>query len=366
MNHDSPLAIKSMTDLPRALFKSRPEDFVVDEIPAYDPSGEGEHLFVRFRKTGLNTAEAVRRLAAALGASERQIGSAGVKDRWAVTSQTVSLPWPLARDPQAELSGLSLEGIELLSWQRHIHKLKPGHLRGNRFEITLRELGAEAIGRIEAELEVIGRHGVPNAFGAQRFGFAGDNAQRAAAWIIGDARPPRDRRKARFMFSAWQSSLFNQVLELREQNGSWRRALPGDLAQKHDSGGMFLVEPADDAPARAERGELSATGPMFGAKMRWPAGEVETLERGVLADAFPDQPDPLGRLRALKKLGEGTRRPLRLWVADLGWRADAAAGYLTVSFVLPKGGYATTVLSRACHLEEPERDRPAENSRERD
>jgi tRNA pseudouridine13 synthase len=149
------------------------------------------------------------------------------------------------------------------------------------------------------------------------------------------------------LFSALQSRAFNQLLELRERAGSWNTALAGDLAQKHDSGGVFLVGEADlpEARARAEQGLVSPTGPMFGAKMRWPEGEPAELERAVLAQMIDDPT----RLEAFASYGEGARRALRLWVDDLTWqRRDSQT--VVVSFGLTKGGYATTVLSRVCRL----------------
>jgi len=149
------------------------------------------------------------------------------------------------------------------------------------------------------------------------------------------------------LFSALQSRAFNQVLARREAEGSWASLLEGDLAQKHDSGGVFLVGAADldDARRRCEEGLVSATGPMFGSKMRWPEGHPADLEREALAELIDDP----SRLDAFSSYGEGARRALRLWVQDLEFRHDGADA-LVVSFVLTKGGYATTVLSRACIL----------------
>lgn len=339
--------------LPAATIRRSPEDFVVDEIPAYAPSGHGEHVYVTFRKVGLTTPEAVKRLARALGADPRDAGHAGMKDRHAVTTQTISIQLPIATDAAALLAAASLDGIEVLAVARHGNKLKPGHLQGNRFRVVLRDLDPASIAAVVSSLEAIGRAGVPNAFGPQRFGRDGANPERALAWIRGDARGPRDRREQRLLFSALQSSWFNEVLDRREREGTWSDVLPGDLAKKTDTGGMFLVPldgpEAESARARARAGELVATGPMFGKKMRWPEGHPAEIEREVLCAAIgdPSRLDPWGHL------GEGTRRPLGMPVAELSCEQlpdDGAGEALAVRFVLPKGGYATTVLARAVRL----------------
>ena len=336
-----------MPPLAEALIRHVPEDFRVEEIPAYAAAGDGEHLFVTFRKTGLTTLEAVRRIARALGADARAAGFAGMKDRHAITTQTASFQLPLDRDPALEEP---IEGIEVLSWERHRHKLKTGHLRGNRFTIRLRRLSLDARDGIDEALALIAARGVPNAFGAQRFGRGGDNAELALRWLRGEARPPRGKKERRLLFSALQSHLFNLVLARREADETWCTVLAGDIAQKRDTGGLFDVEESerDEARARAERGEISATGPMFGARMRRPHGAVDELERQVLVDAGIGD-----TLDAHRALGEGTRRALRLWVDELEWQWSAEEPYLTVRFVLPKGGYATTVLSRAFLLVDP-------------
>jgi len=349
-------------DRPIAVIRRSPEDFVVEELPAYAPSGQGEHLLVTFQKRALTTPDAVRMIARALDVDPRGAGFAGMKDRHAVTTQTASFPLPLARgDAETAVASLSLPGIKIVGAARHANKLKPGHLIGNRFTITLRDVPEEAIAAVCDELIAIGRRGVPNAFGPQRFGRDGDNPERALAWLGGRARPPRDKREQRLLFSALQSLLFNRVLARRVADGTWATVLPGDVAKKRDTGGIFTVPlegpELDDARARAEAGALSATGPMFGAKMRWPEGEPLELERAVLATVFDD----LGRLDAFRHLGEGTRRPLRLEVSEMevhslaasgGTDRGAAAGAagIVVRFVLPKGGYATTVLGQAVHL----------------
>ena len=340
--------------LPGAVLRRSPSDFVVDEIPAYAPSGRGEHVYVTFRKTDLTTPEAVKRLARAIDADPRDAGFAGMKDRHAITTQTASFQVPMASDSPSRLAGAALEGIEILSVSRHDNKLKPGHLLGNRFHIVLRDIDPAAIAAMISALTTIGTTGVPNAFGPQRFGRDGDNPERAIAWLAGKTRGPRDRREQRMWFSSLQSLWFNQVLARRELEGIWSEVLPGDLAKKSETGGMFLVPlegpEAEDARARGRSGELSPTGPMFGKKMRWPEGHPAEIEREVLVAALEDPT----RLDAWGNLGEGTRRPLRMPVSDLACEPvaseDASFAALSVRFTLPKGGYATTVLGRVAHL----------------
>jgi tRNA pseudouridine13 synthase len=342
----------------RATIRREPSDFVVDELPAYDPSGQGDHLLVTFRKTGLDTPTAVARIADLLGSDPAAAGWAGMKDRHAVTSQTASFFCPAPEAP-GRLEGASLPGIEILAAGRHPHKLKPGHLRGNRFRIILRDIDPATLPIVAERLGAMRAAGVPNHFGAQRFGRGGDNAERALAWLRGEARPPRGARKQRLLFSAVQSMLFNRVLDRRLAAGTHATVLAGDLAQKHDSGGMFLVPEAEgelaDARGRAERGELSPTGPMFGAKMRWPGGIPAEIEREVLAETLGDP----GLLDRHKRLGRGTRRVLRLPLGELGWEPGMTPDCLVLGFVLPKGGYATTVLGQVFEVEDPHRRDPA-------
>ncbi len=209
---------------PPVRFKERPEDFVVEELPAYEPSGDGTHVFVRFTKTGLTTLDAVRTMARALGCDPREAGFAGMKDKQAVTTQTLSLQTPrgtTSADLAARALALRLDGIAVQDARPHNHKIKPGHLAGNRFAITLRGMPADQLDDVVAALTRIGSEGVPNAFGAQRFGRAGDNVQRALAWLRDGAPPPRDSRLQRLLWSSVQSAIFNAVLDARVVDGTW-------------------------------------------------------------------------------------------------------------------------------------------------
>ena len=361
--------------LPRGRIKCSPEDFVVEELAAYEPSGEGTHLFLKFEKRGLTTDAAVRAITKALGIQMRDVGIAGMKDKVALTTQWVSVPAPpKAPDVEERAKALVIDNIKVLDAKRHTNKLKTGHLKGNRFDLIVRDVPADAVDAVVATMERIGKEGVPNAFGMQRFGTEGDNAQKAREWLTGKVRAPGDPRLRRFHFSALQSAAFNALLDARIADGTWNQPLLGDLLKKEDTGGMFLCTDVQADKERADRGEVCPTGPIVGARMRWPEGEVKALEERLVAP-FLEGVD----LERARSLGEGTRRALRLHVSGCSvaqvMNNEGVPGAnendnreqlrsLRVQFVLPKGAYATTVLANAFDVIDGSRDGKASTAGE--
>lgn len=349
--------------LPQGTFKVAPQDFVVDEIPAYEPSGEGSHLYLHLRKTNRTTDQVVSDVARALGVERREIGVAGMKDKVGITSQWISVP---ANKPDLDdrARGLQIEGVEILEAKRHGNKLKTGHLHGNRFEIVVRGIDPARLSEVTAALDRIARDGVPNAFGFQRFGRDGDNVERARAWLTGKARAPGDPKLRRLHFSALQSAGFNAVLEQRVKDGTFTLPLLGDVLKKEETGGIFVCTDVQLDRERAASGEVCPTGPIVGDKMRQPEADAFDLEQRILAP-FIEGID----LHRARTLGEGTRRPLRLRVSELlhtpsttqlndpewGHRFVGQSN-ITVRFVLPKGAYATTVLGSVFDLIEAGRE----------
>lgn len=318
-------------------FKARPEDFEVVERPLYEPEGEGEHLYLETRRSGLNTRDLVRRLARLGGLHERDVGYAGLKDRQAVSTQTFSL----AIRPAAEEGFLAEVGacpdFELLSARRHRNKLGRGHLLGNRFRIRVRDLdaGIDPEARAERILERLVRHGLPNYFGAQRYGRDGDNADRGEALLRGGRE--RDRFLRQLYLHAWQSRLFDRWLGERLRRGDWATVLEGDVARIEGRGGLFLVEDRALEAARAARGEISATGPMYGGKLMSAAGEALEVERAVA----PPEAFDLALLRSQRL--PGSRRAARIFPTEIEVETEAD-GSVLLGFFLPKGSYATVVL----------------------
>jgi tRNA pseudouridine13 synthase len=348
------MTAESSEELPYATVKSlrvlgkirdQPQDFQVEEVPAYAPEGRGDHLFVRFRKTDLNTPEAVRRIATALGVDARAAGWAGLKDRRAVTSQWASFH----RADAAAALALDLPGIRVLEAAPHPHKIRTGHLRANRFVILIRGAAAQSAvaGQLLAELAL---RGAPNYYGEQRFGRERGNLARARAWLLEGGAPPRDRFERKLIASTLQSEIFNQWLAARVLGGELDRPVQGDLMRKEDTGGLFVAEDPNDAAERMARWEISPTGPMVGAKMRWPAGESERRER-ALCERWGLLDERLAQLRSWLP---GTRRVARVRPTET--RIDEHEAGLELAFTLPKGAYATVILRE---LLKPDAQAPA-------
>ena len=315
--------------------KAEPSHFVVEEIPVYEASGEGTHLFVSLTREGWTTRRVAEALASLYDLPVQAIGFAGLKDRHARCTQTFSLPGLALEDSQRIEPALPFQ----VNWARqHTNKLKVGHLLGNRFRITVVDLAVpqeEALVRAQAVAAAIAQRGVPNFFGPQRFGVDGANVEKGRKAFLGQG-PRGDKWLHRLMISAYQSHLFNQYLARRIELGLFEQLLAGDVCKKADTGGMFEVQDAAAEQLRYRRGEITFTGPIYGKKMWAAQGPAAELEARILAEAELTE-DDLRRVHT-----DGTRRPARLWLPAIEL-APCDDG-LQVDFVLPKGAYATVVL----------------------
>lgn len=317
------------------VMRMRPEDFVVLEELGYAASGAGEHVFLTVRKRGRNTHDVARAIARLAGVRQMAVGYAGLKDRNAVTVQhfTVQLPGRQAPDWGA----LEDDTLEVLDSARHHRKIRRGGLRGNRFELRIREIAGD---REQAEevLQRIGRHGIPNYFGGQRFGREGSNLARVHALFVGEGRKP-GREQRGLLLSAARAQLFNQVLAARVADGSWDQALQGEVMLLAGSQRQFMHDPLDTTIAtRLARLDVHPSGPLCGRPSRSlaPDGEAAAIERSVLAD-WGDWISGLARMGL-----DADRRALRLAVSELEWQWRS--GDLELAFRLPAGAYATMLV----------------------
>jgi tRNA pseudouridine13 synthase len=316
----------------RARIRALPEDFFVEEVLGYEPDGNGEHAFLVVEKRGTNTDWLARELAKFAGTAPMNVGYAGMKDRHAVTRQAFTVQLPGKADP--DWTAFPHADVTIQSLGRHSRKLKRGALRGNRFVLALREVEGDRAAA-EARLVAIAARGVPNYFGEQRFGLGGGNVAQARA-MFGGRRVDRDKRS--ILLSAARSHIFNGVLAERVSANAWDAPMEGVIWALEGSRSWFGPEPFNDTLAeRLGRFDIHPSGPLWGRGETPAADAAGALEREValrdedlakgLADARMDQ----------------ERRALRLQPRDFAWRWRDD-GALEVSFGLPAGAYATTVI----------------------
>ncbi len=332
---EPPLLTEGMPGLGGRI-KAIPDDFEVEEIPAYEPSGEGEFLYLWIEKRDVGAEYFTRLISRKLDLPPQEIGTAGLKDRRAVTRQWVSVP---AR-AEAMLAQLDGDGLRVLRVGRHGNKLKPGHLHGNRFNVLVRNPTSVDDNALSLLLAKIRAHGLPNYYGTQRFGRGGETLRLGLGMLRDDrtARPIRSPFLRKLAVSAGQSALFNHYLGQRLQDGLLAKVLPGDVMAKVPFGGMFVAQDVETEQRRFDAHEIVTAGPIFGRKTFPAAGEAAareaaTLEAcGVAANVF----DHFG------KLAMGTRRHNLVHLGDLA--ATQEPDGLRLSFSLPAGSYATVLL----------------------
>jgi tRNA pseudouridine13 synthase len=344
MTENLPFLTKDLPGIGGKL-RQKTSHFIVEEIPLYSPSGTGSHLYLNITKESMTTKELCSGIAKAVGIDEREIGYAGMKDKHAITTQTFSIPIRSVNiEDQEKIIESLKEKIKYLpvklNWAKlHTNKLRTGHLLGNRFIITITGLDDIEKSFLMAEkiCQEIKEKGIPNYFGAQRFGVEGDNAERGRKIITGELRI-RNPWLQRFLVSSFQSQLCNEYLALRMERGFFSKILEGDIAKKYETGGMFEVTDVSVDQPRYDSKEISFTAPIYGTKM-WPA----IKESAKLEDEILEQSGiTMGHLGKLKILG--TRRLGRLLITDLNIEKSQEESGIKLSFSLPKGAFATTVL----------------------
>jgi len=314
--------------------KQEPEDFDVEEIPAYEPSGQGDHLYLWIEKRGMGAEFFVRQIAKRLGIAPGEVGTAGLKDRHAVTRQYVSVP----AECEPRLADIEGEGVRFLKSTRHGNKLKPGHLRGNRFRILIRDADPSKLSDLNACLERLRQHGLPNYYGPQRFGRDGETALLGQKLLRREGGFVRQGFLRKLALSAAQSALFNNYLTARMRDGLLRTVLAGDAMMKWPAGGLFTAEDVAIEQGRFESREIVPGGPMFGTKMFPVKAVAAEREAAILSSAGLDERSFGG----FGKLMSGTRRYTLVYVDDV--TAEWGPAGLRLAFSLPAGCYATVLL----------------------
>jgi tRNA pseudouridine13 synthase len=392
------------------VLKQRSSDFLVEEEPLYQPTGAGEHVYLFVEKEGLATLEVARLLARHFGVETGAVGFAGLKDKLAITRQVFSIHVP-GRKPE-DFPMLQHEQVRVLWADLHANKLRRGHLAGNRFSIKVRGVEMSRVIAAKRVLDGLEKTGIANRFGTQRFGTSGRNHVIGGAIVRGDGEGvvrallcpvpglvdtrqieargcfeqgdfagalramPRGQRAERlvlerlargesmakawrgiprpeqsFFLSAWQSGIFNALVEARLRSGRLGELAEGDLAFKHDSRAVFAVYAGviDDAATRERLAkiEISPSGPMWGVKMTRAKGAADAEEVAALEASAVT----LAMLEAYERgrgggMLEGERRPYRVAVRDIQVEGgiDEHGPYVRCAFDLPRGAFATEVM----------------------
>ncbi|WP_058528594.1 tRNA pseudouridine(13) synthase TruD [Legionella londiniensis] len=309
--------------------KACPEDFFVEEILGFEPAGEGEHLFLQIEKKLLTTEEMIRILSQKLAVDINRISYAGLKDKFARTIQWFSVHLPGMPDP--DLNQLNSENYHLLKAVRHHKKLKIGALKENRFSIKIQDFQCDQ-SDINMRIRQIIKRGVPNYFGPQRFGNQCSNLNHAYSLLF-ENKKVKNRHLRSIYYSAARAFLFNQVLSYRVLNDCWDQPVNGDLMMLSGTNSIFRLDEVDDEiKRRVSARDIYPTAPLWGQDKKRIQDDALDLESKAL------EPWQEWCLKLEEHGLKKSYRSMVLYPSQFQFRDN------TMSFILPKGGFATTVL----------------------
>ncbi len=338
-------------------FKQSKDDFVVTEIPLYEFSGEGEHIVLTMRKKDLSTWDAVQIISDRIGCKSRDIGYAGLKDKNAMTVQTISMP----RTFEEKLRKFEHPQIKFLKFEYHNNKIRVGHLKGNRFFIRLKRVLDRDNLKLQNVLESIEKYGMPNYFGFQRFGIDGDNYEKGKQLCEGTLKVSNGKLSQMYL-NAYQSILFNDWLskrielsklidafepkEISEKVGidvatlkalkaqkHPFKVLEGDVMEHYPYGRIFYAEDVESEAEKFFNKDRVPTGLLAGKKAKLAIG---------LAKKFEENFDR-------KTIVDGTRRYAWVFPTEIASRYDDEKNHFELEFTLPKGSYATELIRELIH-----------------
>lgn len=340
------------------VFKQSKDDFVVTELPLYDFSGEGEHLILKIRKKDLATWDAIEILAQFLNCSTREFGYAGLKDKNAMTVQSISIH----RKFEEALNNFEHENIKILEKTYHNNKIKVGHLKGNKFFIRLKRVGLVEKRKIEEAISSIANYGIPNYFGFQRFGIEGDNYKKGKDIIDGKLKE-RNRNLKQMYINAYQSFLFNKwlskrieisklvdafepkeiyeklnlpldvVKRMKKQKHPFK-LITGDLLSHYPYGKIFNIEDLETESDKFLARDRVPTGLLCGSRVKKSIDLAYEIEKEF--DEKVQQED-------------GARRFAWIFPEDLESNYKEEKNWMEIQFYLPKGSYATEVIAEIIH-----------------
>ena len=335
-------------------FQQTIERFFVEEIPLYTPSGTGNYLYLKIRKTDMSTWKLITVLAKATGLQERDIGYAGLKDKNATTIQYISIP----KNREKELNkNLTTEKIEILERSYNKAPIKIGQLKGNRFSIVLHDINEKDAKFFNTTAKKMQVNGIPNYYGYQRFGE--DSRSYLQGKEIALSGKKLKGSKEKLLVSAYQSYLYNkwlgsrvklsaiiasnntdaaakklnyppELVKVLAKQPQFFKLFLGDVMMPYPYGKINFVKEMQQSAQAFEQKKISPTGLLCGDNAQRAKSDARHLE-----EEFDDS-----ELNALK----GDRRFAWIWPKEVETSYEQQAKKLTVEFYLPKGSYATTFL----------------------
>ncbi|DAB27974.1 MAG: pseudouridine synthase [Sulfurimonas sp. RIFOXYD12_FULL_33_39] len=307
-------------------FYQNEKDFVVDEIPLGEFLGKGNYLILHVQKKELTTWDMIAVFAEYLAIPAQKIGYAGLKDKHATTTQYISVESKYEK----LFNNFQHKQIKILGKTRHSHSIRMGDLKGNRFSINLYDVDAIDAGRIEKVARKIAKSGLPNYFGYQRFGREAGSIEQAREMIKGELFI-EDAKLKSFLISVYQSYYFNEWLRERvflskEKESSEFVLLNGDIYMSNDGklSTPKLIPSKEFATKKVVPTGLLCGRDVFRAKDD--AAEIESK----YDDEFLQE--------------KGQRREALVYPSDIDCRYVKKETMLNISFMLPKGSYATVFL----------------------
>jgi tRNA pseudouridine13 synthase len=361
------------------------EDFRVVEDSEIPLDSRGEHLVLVIEKRGVTTDYVIRHISKILGLDRKFIGFAGIKDSRALAVQKFSIPFK----DDIDVRKFDVEGkIRVIEAYTASRKIRLGMLKGNHFEIILRDCKNSSIKLIESTLSELNILGCPNYFGYQRFGTRRFNTHLLGKHLINKeyemffeelvykvypdesdkakecrtlAReglikeaynmmprklwiekrvlnmmlknfPPQKiirslgRNLLKFYVNAYQSYLFNLMVSERIARGlPLNRLVEGDFVK----GG-------------------SPAFPILGFKSKLPGGEAGKIVKDVIE--FENLELGMFKDRGLGLKVKGSLRKVNLNYRDLNF-SNVGSDVIRFYFWLEKGCYATILLREFCKNE---------------
>jgi tRNA pseudouridine13 synthase len=319
--------------------RAKPEDFIVEEVSIFEPKGVGSHLFASITKKGVTTRKVQEKLAELFDIKYQEVGTAGLKDKESVATQTFSINLEGNKLDPEDAATLIEEHIGFtVNWVRyHNTKYRTGHIMGNRFRVLISDIqlrNSEILERVQSITNRINKFGIPNYYGKQRLGRGGKNV--VAGWkILNGEKRIGNKWLRRYLISAYQSYLCNTYLSERVKRGKFKGLVHGDIVSSHDPENRYWVADLEVDQQRFLSKEVSFTAPMFGQHMISTEGEAAALEDELFQESGLTM-EQLGRNNVT-----GARRLGRV-VPEISFRHVDKG--MELSFMLEKGGFATTVL----------------------